>query len=388
MAPMRPPIIGFPPAAKLEQVRRDAMAHQSKLTASERSSYAQKRRIALGAEVLDRVVIYLDTCYWIFLRDAAAGSPVVDVHLQLYQALRDGVADGKLLCPIGEGIFVELLKQDPASRQTSARVMDELSLGVAFKSTDERATSELRQFVHDTVGILDIPASAAHLVWTRVGYVLGEVVPVTPGIPANTARMLQNAFDDVLWTYGLEEIMPALSLGKPPTLDYGALAKSLNEGKFANADDIKSFRQAYLIELWGTLDAYNELLGEIMSEMRQAERGRSFGPEDRPAAGTALAQAIHAGFKYRRLAKQLPTFDILSGVHAAMRWDRQRRYKPNDWLDFRHALAAVPYSQAFFTERSLAHLLTAGDLRYADKYVVAIEHDPYEALAAVTRLAA
>ena len=41
-----------------------------------------------------------------------------------------------------------------------------------------------------------------------------------------------------------------------------------------------------------------------------------------------------------------------------MRWDKQRKFKPNDYYDFEHAVAALSYCDAFLTEGPLHDLIT------------------------------
>jgi hypothetical protein len=44
------------------------------------------------------------------------------------------------------------------------------------------------------------------------------------------------------------------------------------------------------------------------------------------------------------------------------RADKGRKYKPNDWQDFYHAVTALPYFDFLLTERSLKHVLTTPPL--------------------------
>lgn len=39
--------------------------------------------------------------------------------------------------------------------------------------------------------------------------------------------------------------------------------------------------------------------------------------------------------------------------HAAMRWDKQRKFKPNEYFDFQHGTAALAYCDLFLTEKPL-----------------------------------
>jgi hypothetical protein len=45
-----------------------------------------------------------------------------------------------------------------------------------------------------------------------------------------------------------------------------------------------------------------------------------------------------------------------------MRWDKDRKFKPNDYYDFEHATAALAYCDAFLTEGPLHDLVTRPQL--------------------------
>jgi hypothetical protein len=98
-------------------------------------------------------------------------------------------------------------------------------------------------------------------------------------------------------------------------------------------------------------------------------------------SGRLLANAIYNAF---RITTQLPTIRIGAGLHAALRWDRKRKYKANDLFDFRHAEAALPYCDYFLTERSLRHLLQDRNLRFGDLFPCKVYSEAAEVLDALS----
>lgn len=58
-------------------------------------------RIGLGEQLAQRHAIYLDTNFWIMVREAAAGRGS-STAIELRRLLRDGVTNGLLFCPISE----------------------------------------------------------------------------------------------------------------------------------------------------------------------------------------------------------------------------------------------------------------------------------------------
>jgi hypothetical protein len=297
--------------------------------------------------------VYLDTKYWVNLRDADDGTSKEEVYRELLYLLRRLVASEKVLCPIADAGFIELMRQSPAKRNATARLMDELGQGVALQLFSERGIREIYDFVERSqAGDVESSRRTRNLVWTRVGNVIGELVPLVPGLPRETMEAFQKGFDDVLWSQSLEEFVGRL--GDEPWDCSGIredLASAMNKGKVEYADDLRSFQHALQIELQGSLDAYHEEFARVFPTLYER------------ATGVKVEPDLESGMRLFRLAVEavrrnpgvdiLPGFRVKAAIHAAVRWDRQRELSPTDPIDFMHAAAALPYCDIFLTERSL-----------------------------------
>src|SRR3712207_6032570 len=136
--------------------------------------YIRQRQIALGQSIAQRRKIYLDLRYWIIARDAALGVRTNPEARKLLHFLRRGVANGTLICPIGGSTFSELMKQrySEGRRIGTARLMDELSLGVAIIPTRLVTGTEIARSFHAAA---KLPThEMQELVWTKVAFVLGD----------------------------------------------------------------------------------------------------------------------------------------------------------------------------------------------------------------------
>jgi hypothetical protein len=69
--------------------------------------HVKSRVVELGRRLENRAAIYLDTKFWIVLRDCAAGRNNSAAAQKLLQRLRKLVQNGKAFCPIGESTFLE-----------------------------------------------------------------------------------------------------------------------------------------------------------------------------------------------------------------------------------------------------------------------------------------
>lgn len=120
-----------------------------------------RRKVALAASVLKRRRVYLDTRYWIFLRDAVAGRAQRREHTELLEILRSGVAAGRFICPLNDSTFFELTRQrDTGLLLAAARLMDELSLGVTIQNGLERVRTEVRDFLVQITTNARLPRSS------------------------------------------------------------------------------------------------------------------------------------------------------------------------------------------------------------------------------------
>ena len=114
--------------------------------------HVKSRVVALGRLLDGRAAIYLDTKFWIVLRDCAAGRNSDPAAQELLARLRKLIWAGKAFCPISESAFSEFLKQeDTNSRLETAQVVDELSLGVTLLDHRMRLGTEISHFVHGVV---------------------------------------------------------------------------------------------------------------------------------------------------------------------------------------------------------------------------------------------
>jgi len=122
------------------------------------SAHRRRRLAQLWRMVEPRKRIYLDTRYWVFLRDAAMGRAKRPIHDDLLAGLQRLVASGTAICPLADSAMFELHKQtDPETRVAMARVMDALSLGATIQNGMERMRTELVRFFYSVIVEQRIP---------------------------------------------------------------------------------------------------------------------------------------------------------------------------------------------------------------------------------------
>jgi hypothetical protein len=343
--------------------------------------HVKRRVVELGQSLDNRAAIFLDTKFWILLRDCASGSWAGAAETELLQRLRALVAAGKAFCPISESIFLEFMKQDDvASRLRTATLVDELSLGVTLLDLPSRMATEIARFFHSTEINGGDLHPLQHLVWSKLPYALGFVHPANTGFDAETELALQKAFFDKMWTIPLTEMFSTVGeTPGPGGLDFGGALTSLNEGVAQHTGVIKSFTQAYADELRGMVSLCGNMAMEVLSELMGK---RTALPPPPPGSGEwKKAQRYCENILYFSLKdnpearKQLPTLHIEASLHAALRWDKRRRFTANDLYDFVHASAALGYCRAFFTEHGLCSMVSAKNVALDRFYQCCVTSD-------------
>src|SRR5437773_935282 len=79
------------------------------------------------SKVKDKITIFLDTNGWIEMRDDKC--PIAG---RVRERLKNLVSEGRVICPLSWGLIEELFKQSHDSRKRTARLMEELTLNVAY----------------------------------------------------------------------------------------------------------------------------------------------------------------------------------------------------------------------------------------------------------------
>lgn len=352
--------------------------------------YTRAKRVELGRNIGSLHRVYLDTKFWIYLRDAAIGQAAKTSHGKLLELLRKLRIDNRVICPVSYSVFAEMMRQDVTSRRHTARLIDELGAGCCIQPPHVLLEVELLYFVR---GLLTPEAKLlprGQAVWTKVAFFLGDhfcqLVPRDLHQPVpDFAAAMTKAMDDVLWSIPVEVFAMSVDaeLYGQHAKQADELAKKMTEGKFSHAHECKNIDELYVSEVYGGLEAVRGRLADLMLYLCR-DLGYVGTPtsEELEKAGTEFARFMTnvVRLKPDEAKMKLPQVHLSAMLHAMLRWDKQRKYKANDLEDFRHATCALPYFNCFLTEKSLSHLLTQNPLRAADVYGSRVIFDEDEAI--------
>lgn len=355
---------------------RDWLSAHRKTPAISWQQHRRMRSDELWAVIATRRRIYLDTRYWVFLRDAAMGRAKQAIHNDLLAALRRVVDTGLGICPLSESVLFELHKQtDPATRLAMARVMDSLSNGVTVQNSLDRLRVELVRFFHRTIVDDRIPGPPVEHVWTQVGHFLGSPTPVFDAIDPGEQLATSKAFFDLLWSVTVEELITDNDWIEND-MGFRDDALRMTELSRAHASEITSFEELYLAEVSGFVDIHHAAIEAAVTEVATALGEQGLGPDSARLWRNAVYNIIRLG----RVGAGLPMVQIVSGIHAAIRWQRERPFKASDFYDMYHAAAALPYCDIFLTEAFMGTILKNPPLSFGTLFDTDIVWDEADAL--------
>jgi hypothetical protein len=331
-------------------------------------TYAKQKIIELGVSLSSLVKVYLDKRFWILLRDVHIGRSSCPDICRLLDTLRLSVQKGYLICPISDSIFLELLKQeDINTRRSTAELIDELSLGITLVPNQQRTGQELvgvfTKFADDgrDFHIVD------HLVWSKLGYVLGVVHPSLPSSEPDAERAIQKAFFDLMWDFPLATQIDTIGedgYQKPESLE--AIANRINTLNRKHKEEVRDFRRVYIDEFRGLLSLcmhHPRQWIEKQYELKTGQRCVSSPEQIRKCEYELYTFFGNLVSHKREAALMLPTLHISALCYSAIRWDKKRNLSANDIYDFQHAAAAIGYCDAFLTEKPLMNLLAQRHLK-------------------------
>jgi hypothetical protein len=357
-----------------------------------------RREVELGREVSSRLRVYLDTRYWILIRDHINGKRTNSHIGAIYDLLRSLVSDGRAICPVSVHTVGEVLKQDDAETLSlTATLMDELSQSVAVIPEMRRVRREVRSFMNSgLIGGAELPP-LIHEVWTKVYWLYVSMDPPLLGEwPPEQRRAAAKASIDACWRCTVSEYVNGKLTWPEELPPYKVLHDSfpefavsqLNIDKPTPESILRNFDNQFLAELDVALDVHNNDIEGIFDVLYEYQFGSDVGiaGAEKIRADAPVSQWIRTAFRDKRVGTQLPYFRIIPSIMVAYKHDRHRRYKRNDLTDFYNAASGIPYCDIYLTEQSFRHLLTTKPLRFDQVYNVKIVSDPAEGVRALHEL--
>lgn len=350
-------------------------------------AHSQKFRIEIGNVVMKKYRIYLDTKYWVYMREALTEKATI-TQTEIYRRLKNLVKKEVVICPLSPHIFYELMNiGDEEKRLKMAQVMDELSQQVCFISPLNIVGQELLSFVRlcQTKAENKPIFNPAKYVFTKVPFVMGEMYPTIQGLSNHQMNDIRIKFFDYLSKITLVEMLKTMK-GDFPLWDRKNLIAKLNQGKDDN-QDWNSFHEVFMHEIAGILDVVKDEMEKLWIYLYENDAGGSVASEEvhKSESVRLFSNSIYNSFDQNKINKELPFFHINASLYAFIRYNKMQRYKENDLIDFSHVAWALPYCNAFFTEKPLHDWICNKPLKLNEIYGSKVLWNEEDVLNALTQ---
>jgi hypothetical protein len=284
--------------------------------------YVKEQRLALGRSLCNRQKIYLDTKYWILLRDYFLGRYPDPIIGELFDFLNYGSSSKKTICPISADVFFEIIQQnDPKTFNCSIKLIDRLSEGVTLISPEDRIRMELLSLVYNNAFGTESCYESDILVWTKLVYVLGFCVPSQTSLSPSDELAIQKAFFDQMWVVSLFDIVENVGIEKicnmPRMPD---ISSTLNKAKFDHIEEVVSFQDVFLSEIANVLDLLKPEVQDMFVYIYEKFTGRKPSDEELASsdASRLFSNLIYHGYRLKRLTTELPSISIPATLHTAI----------------------------------------------------------------------
>jgi|GEM_PF-1072900 len=355
-------------AARFESVYRESVERHAGGSRLPAAAHLDHKLRELKSEVAGKKIIYLDVCHWINLRHVWLQSRLA---LPVYEQIVDHLnrlAERKLvLCPLSVPIFQELMKQlDPRSRAATANLMDIFSQGISVMRFEESFAEQCGSTLDGKGRDVRIKSSSV----SKIGLWFGDDQARAAWWSPDIAEAWDNISIDLRWELTMCDAQKLAAQGFTPRAEKRGFFLKWAELPAQQKADPKSFWE---LSKKCRSDVVEDYGAEIISRM-EAILGETQKNEVRENI-LKLTQAMIESKGYG----QIPCCEVLAAMCAA-RVLGGGKVRPNDILDFLHASAGIPSSEAYFCDGPMEHLVRSKDLKLDQHFGVRVHSKPDELL--------
>lgn len=334
--------------------------HHSNGESIESSEYLERYRRVLLSGLSRSRLIYLDTNYWIRLRDAELGRGKPEA-IRLLQTLRAMVRSREVLCVSHLHSFLEIGKQEEDCLRVTASLLDEFAESVAISSPNDLLAWECSEFIRIKLG-LNLQSNLC--VWTKVGQIHTHKLPdkmPRPATQAGTNAVLK-ALIDTQWSVTFEEIFTYFNWETKSRLNADIDPQVLAQIEERKKEQYPKGLSREQIRRYEFSEVVSFRLRPIFTELISEWHRQHGFPDGLSAVLRQLGEVLTTAkneFNDRTLGHFLPCVAIPTELYTLYETNHQKRtpLTNNDNFDWNHAAAALAYCDMFFTERHLAHQL-------------------------------
>lgn len=343
------------------------------------NEYFHQRHQELATQLVAKKAIFLDTKGWVHLRQAAFGDVAHAAWQPVLQLLRRLIAAQRIFCPVSFTTVSEVLKQsDDHTREATAGLMDELSLGIGFCAPDEQVIFEVDRQARRKTQSPERDLS----VWTKtcVTFMRERMLDMKISL-VEEFPLFEAAFNEV-WNTPISEFIRAA--GHTPTASLTAAVAVLNADNEANRSEITTFTALLENECVGVARAASKLTHSFVRPYIARKLVAAGLPKflaessDKEVETRAVIAWVIEALRTKEGRLQLPSLFTYAAIHAQIRWMRTQKLRDNDLPDHSQVAQAIGYCDALLLDRATRNVLVAPQIRLDQFYGTTIMVTPEE----------
>ena len=316
-----------------------------------------QKMLAKGVSQIPK--LYLDTKFWVLLRDSK--SKTNDEGTKLLELLRQLVFNRRLICVIQAASFLEIAKQSTESLLVISNIVDELTDSISIASEEELQKLEATNYVRSK---LNAPPISQHYAWTKAGLILysnavGHISNFLPKtLDKASANALLKSTIDVLWQAQLADILQAFNWDTAEKLSASidqSTIEAIENRKEARTKENHSLQAIRKHEFETFIPLKYTTIFERTTFRIAREAGKQIAFKDiQDDTDRLLDEAVREAVS-GELNNSMPNTVIQTHLYCLYEHDARKRLTSNDWFDMCHASVALPYCDIFLTEKHLRH---------------------------------
>ena len=292
-------------------------------------------------------LLYLDTCYWLHLRDVRMGRSRDPKYVALLEILTRLKCEGKIICVASASLLAEFDQQtDDLTRRATALLMEDFSENMCLVAPHVAMRNEFKAHLLRYLLGEHAPDLTARF-FTKPIWVYGLILPNFEVSDDAERVVMQKTAIDAMWSQGITSF-----LQERLSLDAKIQAKEMAEALKVSGEEWRSQRLDF--------DEIRIRIQSILSEPNLRDL-RTIGEElqdEYPHLADKLR--IPDESKSEKSIKLMPHIQVLASALAALIHNRVEAIVANDVIDMEHASVALPLCDALFLDRRAAALLNAG----------------------------
>ena len=313
-------------------------------------------------------IVYLDLNHWIYLAQAASGSPQNKSAVVALEACRAARRAGAATFVLSGTHYAEMLKiRDPAQRRAIADVMEELTDFATLVSRVVIMDVELSS-VLDPIAKLPSPLAEVPLIGRGVRHSAGlqsglkTMGPNGDETERVRERLGRETFDRFIAgaTLGMER-----SVLRGPTDDEVAETRAYGwnpDAVIQIAENRAAEERAQTTRLDAETRWRRGRLHDLVSARELMIEFQNILPRALKERGLALTDVASDKESARRLVRSMPSTEVSIAIKTAWHRNRDKQWSANDIYDIDALALAVPYCDIVVTEKACHHVLQASHL--------------------------